>query len=266
MNAPFEIRGFVELTRRNTVLYQPHWHRDIEIIIIFNGEIHFTVGDNSYEAHAGDCIFIFPYLIHSYTANKDLDAAVFIFPTDFSFGIETVLNNYLPSSPIIPKEIWDAFPITPLAEEILAHYDTSSELVKKSYLLFLFSRVMEQVSMIKNTWNKSFNAQECLCYCHQHYREPLTISTVAKAMHTNKDYISHFFKHVVQQSFPLYINSMRIADSLVFLLQTELPISEIASRCGFSSTRTFLRVFERHTGMSPKKYREQEPSKKHPKD
>ena len=36
---------------------------------------------------------------------------------------------------------------------------------------------------------------------------------------------------------------------------TSLSLDEIASRCGFQSTNTFVKQFRIHTGMPPKQYR-----------
>jgi len=45
------------------------------------------------------------------------------------------------------------------------------------------------------------------------------------------------------------------------LVDTALPLSVIAEECGFSDPFYFSRLFKRHVGVSPSRYREAEPSK-----
>lgn len=53
-----------------------------------------------------------------------------------------------------------------------------------------------------------------------------------------------------------YIHERRIACAKKLLKEGKLPISEIASRTGFSNVRHLDRVFKRCEGVAPGQYRE----------
>ncbi len=53
-----------------------------------------------------------------------------------------------------------------------------------------------------------------------------------------------------------YIKELRIKEAKKLLEQTDIQISEISSRCGFSTPRYFTQVFKAATDMTPSQYRQ----------
>ena len=92
-------------------------------------------------------------------------------------------------------------------------------------------------------------------YIGDHYREPLTRSQIARAVGYNESYISHLFSGMLHTTLPEYIHTLRLYDATEMLVQTELPITRIASELGFGSIRNFNRVFQQELGKSPRSYR-----------
>jgi transcriptional regulator GlxA family with amidase domain len=52
-----------------------------------------------------------------------------------------------------------------------------------------------------------------------------------------------------------YVQRTRIARARELLETTDLPIGQIAGRCGFGAPETFFRSFGRTLGLTPKEYR-----------
>ena len=52
-----------------------------------------------------------------------------------------------------------------------------------------------------------------------------------------------------------HIKNLRIEEAKRLLAETDLPVSRIADRVGFTDYNYFCRVFKRETGMPAKKYR-----------
>ncbi|MNI77000.1 HTH-type transcriptional activator RhaR [compost metagenome] len=53
-----------------------------------------------------------------------------------------------------------------------------------------------------------------------------------------------------------FVRSLRIRKAAGLLLDTDLTLNQIASRCGFENGFYLSRVFAQSMGMSPSKYRE----------
>ena len=52
-----------------------------------------------------------------------------------------------------------------------------------------------------------------------------------------------------------YINSFRINRAAQLVVETQLPISEIGPRCGFTNVSNFNHLFRAHLGTTPSDYR-----------
>ena len=62
-------------------------------------------------------------------------------------------------------------------------------------------------------------------------------------------------KRATRQSFSEFLQRCRIEEAMRLLEQTEVNISQIASRVGFSTPQAFARTFRRLTSHSPRQYR-----------
>ena len=71
----------------------------------------------------------------------------------------------------------------------------------------------------------------------------------------SRSQISRLLSSMMKLSFPEFIHSMRINNARRSLLYTDESITSIAFECGFTSQRTFNRVFREVVGMTPSEYR-----------
>lgn len=97
--------------------------------------------------------------------------------------------------------------------------------------------------------------QNCMNYIDFHYHTELSLSTLAKMHFVSSSYLSALFKKETEMTITDYIQQTRIQQSLKLLNSTNLSLAEIASRCGFSETNYFARIFKKFLGKTPKEYR-----------
>src|SRR5215469_17857190 len=89
----------------------------------------------------------------------------------------------------------------------------------------------------------------------EHFKEDLTIDDIAKRGGMSVRNFSRRFKSATGESFSNYIQKLRIEAAKRLLESAEFSASEVMYRVGYSDERSFRRLFERHTGLSPKHYR-----------
>ena len=92
-------------------------------------------------------------------------------------------------------------------------------------------------------------------YVEEHISENITIETITDIIHITPNYFSSIFKRVTGESFIYYVNKQKIQKSEEFLKETNMPVSEIAEKCGFLDVKYFSRVFKKYTDMTPSEYR-----------
>lgn len=83
----------------------------------------------------------------------------------------------------------------------------------------------------------------------------LKLSDIAKAIGTNRTYVSTFFNRDAGCTFYDYVNRYRVDYSCRLLEESKERINIIAEKSGFNSPQSFIRVFNRVKGVSPAKYR-----------
>ena len=96
---------------------------------------------------------------------------------------------------------------------------------------------------------------ELLDYVHRHFREALTIRSLAEHVHMNPAYLGRSFQRAAGISLRQYINQLRVEEAKRLLLGTDRRIYEIAEELGFSDSSYFIAVFQRETGMRPNGFR-----------
>ena len=89
------------------------------------------------------------------------------------------------------------------------------------------------------------------------YSKNHPLSFYADSLKLSVSRFSHIFKSAIGKTPLMYITEIRISKAKELLLNTNLTMGEIAELTGFSSQNYFIRVFKKHTGISPKRYSSQ---------
>jgi AraC family transcriptional regulator len=92
-------------------------------------------------------------------------------------------------------------------------------------------------------------------YITDNLNETLDLSHLAVLSHFSPYHFHHIFKAVMGETPQDFINRLRLERAANLLLKTNnLSITQIALKCGFSSSSTFARAFKKHFGISASSY------------
>ena len=92
-------------------------------------------------------------------------------------------------------------------------------------------------------------------YINTHISDDIGVDDICSAVHVSKYYFCRTFKSTTKMSVMKYVLKTRIVMAGVMLKKEHVPVTEVSSRCGFSSLSYFSRVFKSETGMTPLEYR-----------
>lgn len=85
----------------------------------------------------------------------------------------------------------------------------------------------------------------------------LRLKTIAEKLNVNSSYLSNLFHKEVGITLTDYINGQRIERSIHLLQLTTKSVQEIAAECGIQDANYFIKLFKKHTGFTPSRYRAQ---------
>ncbi len=94
--------------------------------------------------------------------------------------------------------------------------------------------------------------QECRTVLH----EPFGLKTLASKLSISESHLRARFRRETGISLGQHLRRLRLQKAMSLLLQSDLPITEIAERCGFDSIFAFSRSFRQFTELSPRAYRQ----------
>lgn len=124
-----------------------------------------------------------------------------------------------------------------LHQEVVDDYVQRMQLVKKQHL---FSRPVTV----------------CLDYIYDHLHSKITLDTLADIANMSPSYLSRLFHKEVGATITQYITKKRIEAAGNLLKYSEYSYVDIANYLCFSSESHFIQTFKKHTGYTPRVYRE----------
>ncbi len=88
-------------------------------------------------------------------------------------------------------------------------------------------------------------------YISSQYMNDIDMDVVEKELGIARHKIALLIKEHTTLIFKQYLNQIKVAEAKRLLLETNLPIGEIADQVGFGHISNFNRVFKQYTGESP---------------
>lgn len=97
--------------------------------------------------------------------------------------------------------------------------------------------------------------QHALTYIHQHTDDKIELDTLAAETCVSKDHLIRLFRHATGETPASYITRRKLERAELLLATTAMPIKNIAAQLGYDDTSYFIRVFRKHSNMTPQEYR-----------
>ena len=116
--------------------------------------------------------------------------------------------------------------------------------------------LVRQMRVIRNRPAKSRPINDCLNYIYAHVKERITIEDLAEYTDNSTSYISRLFKEELGMSTSDYIRNVKLDAAKNMLRFSDYSLIDISNYLAFSSQSHFIQLFQKETGMTPKKFRE----------
>jgi two-component system response regulator YesN len=90
----------------------------------------------------------------------------------------------------------------------------------------------------------------------RHYRRPLTVAVVARALASSPRQVQRAFTEVGQTSFSAYVREVRLRNAAELLARQPLTVRQVAMLVGYRQPAHFNKAFQRRFGVTPARYRD----------
>ncbi|MGY3765671.1 AraC family transcriptional regulator [Vagococcus vulneris] len=271
---PFPFRT---LENEGETVVPPHWHKEIEIILVTEGSVNIGYNNQLVQVHKGEVFVFGSGESHYFLASPGSHRLVFQFDTVLfreaylKGNQEHELINLFETrenhSQKWPSEVANkVVKYLKVVYEEVAEQRAGFEFSVIGYLnhfVVLYYREIPEKNKVMQTGNfvEAVNNQETLerlnkvfSYIESHYIEGVTLDDVAKSVGFSPYYFARFFKKNTGQTFMQFLNDYRISQAKYILAHKKLPMINVAEQSGFNSVKTFHHVFKEQVGLSPLKY------------
>ena len=234
-----------------------HLHYHLELIAIYDGECEVTVDDETFIARGGDIFLTFPNQSHSYkTLSKETYSLAIISP-DMTPELQKILTTSRPKENIIRGAAMreDIRDIIEGISNTFYSNEPYKELILRGYVTALFGKILPMLELDSLKAPELNSLDTIMNYCINNSHKPLSLELLEKELHISKYYVSHVMHEKLNVGFNEYVNSLRVSNACIYLLKTDMSITEISDAVGFNSIRTFNRAFAKQMKVSPSEYR-----------
>ena len=237
--------------------FPDHLHSQAELMYLFDGAAEMRVGGQSWALSPGDLCVCFPGVVHGYGERSENAQALMLIIAPELFGdFSGMMSHYVPETPLVRAEALTEdvrFCVEQLRRESARGTD---ERAARGYIQVALARVLPRMAMTDRTAAATDASYDVLKYLADHFTEPITLDSLARALCVSKSYLSHTFSRQLGANFRTYVNTLRLDFACSLLRGADRTVTQIAYESGFESQRTFNRAFSQQYGMTPSRYRQ----------
>ena len=278
---PFNLLNIV-LSMYPFCSFPAHWHPEIEVTYVVDGEMTYIANQKSFHLRKGDILFVNANVLHAGEQYQNSDCTYYCFCLDplIIHGFEHSRTEGVCINPLVQDvnfsyalfngEKEEYGPLRPLIEKLIkvtqaqeSGYELLIQGILCEFWYYVFRYYQDYLTLIsrqnqisQNVRNKQRRRlKNSLALIYDNYTEPITLAQIAAASHTSKSEFCRLFKKTLHQTPFDFLLQYRIEKSLPLLRQEDFPITEIAIQAGFSGPSYYAEVFRKYMRCSPSQYR-----------
>ena len=246
-----------------------HWHTELEMIHILNGEMNVRLNNSTYTAKQNDILFVNPEIIHAATPD-DCRYECIVFDISYlssafegsRYFFEGLLDNEYLINEYIP---FDNSEIHNLVRNVFNLMKNKSsgykfKVIGEMYKMFgeiidshLYSNItgVTELGADKNM----HKLKNVLVFMRDNYDKPISLSDMADAADMESKYFCYFFKEMTRKSPVEYLNTYRVEKAARKLITSDISVTDVAFACGFNDLSYFIKTFKAYKGVTPARFR-----------
>ena len=265
-------------TNRQKILYSESLNstytlREFAIGYCTKGYLRMSINGQTYDYRKGDVLFLLAgseICIHHIA--DDYYGLYMLVGRDMAYSISkyenTIYHQYLSANPICSLQPDEGQLLLKYFETLMVYLNSTPDKKPDNFALRLLSDSLQikvasffidhaQPSSLDTalTDGSALLFQQFIALIETHYKQRREISFYAEQLNKSSQQLSRQIKDISQETAKYWINQVTLRSIKELLIETELPISEIAQQFSFSSLPGFTQFFKNLEGTNPTAYR-----------
>ena len=249
----------------DALLCDLHYHDEIELLSITEGEMTFVAGGKTRTCHKGEVLFFSPRIPHAtYNAKMPCAYTLVQFRPEHYLGDGNNTGKYFNRfvrNTELPFTVIENAELSRLIATALSEYENEKEafdILIKGTIYAMIALLCREGAL--SSYNSSYSADiekllPAIAYIEEHFSSDISLEEISSVQKLNPSYFCRLFKKASGSGFVDYLNFVRICKSEKLLAKSEKSILEVAYEVGFSSVSYYNRIFKRYKNCTPTEYR-----------
>ena len=221
-----------------------------ELVYLLRGEGELTLRGETIRMRAGDLVCLRPGEEHSLSVTRE--------PCMEFFGVHfwpARADDMLPLPDVVHLEA--GYRLEALFKEMHERYQEKTYLYKWRLNLLLEQALCEIDEALHRRHAPADAERICrvLESIHEDPSRAFAMEDFCRQAGVKKTQFLQSFRSVTGTTPKQYILTLRLEHARDLLLETDLPVAQVAERCGFDDACYFSRCFKQRFGASPRAYR-----------
>lgn len=230
-----------------------HWHENLELLNITAGSAKAIIGNNSINVKKGDTAVVNTCEMHQLLTDDFIEYHYLIVDTKFLQQFELDLTKVSINTKIHDENINSLLEqLHVLASEKPLCYEIEScAIVLKIVSIMIRNYAIIDYKSAHSIASKIEAVKSATNYIRKNLSEKLTLDNISSYVGFNKYYLCRTFKEVTGISIMSMVNFLRCNEAERLITTSDMSISEIAEKCGYSNLSYFARTYKSIIGCLP---------------
>lgn len=235
-----------------------NWHEGIEILRMIDGTGNIHINSDVIQATAGEIAVIGSNVLHRVSMTEGqctYDCLIINYGVCTEWGFDPCEISY--------ENLFADGVIYSLFDKISAEFAEK----KPYYKTVILSCCMEIMALLTrdhvssnadrddSATKKAHLVRQVMQYIVRNPGQKITLKSISDDLKYSHFYLEHIFSELTGMSIREYLTETRVREAEKLLLGSELSISEISEKCGYSNPAAFSTAFRKKRGISPMEYR-----------
>lgn len=251
-----------------------HWHNDLEINLIREGEAIFQVYQKSYRVRTGEGFLLNRNVPHSCSSpgNEHVRYSTILVRPDFlygDFGSDVERKCFQPflQNSAIPCIYLTRFDEN--GKEILQKLNQVEEafdrkrfcyelkikgLLCEAFAMILYGHRQELTKFVPANLQELERLEKMLNYLNMHFTEVISLQDLADQVHLSREVCCRLFKKMTGKTITGYLEEYRVNKSFSLVQSGQYSMTQITEMVGFSNPSRFASAFRKRFGCNPGEY------------
>lgn len=251
-----------------------HWHNDLEINLIREGEAVFQVYQKSYRVRTGEGFLLNRNVPHSCSSpgNEHVRYSTILVRPDFlygDFGSDVERKCFQPflQNSAIPCIYLTGFDEN--GKEILQKLNQVEEafdrkrfcyelkikgLLCEAFAMILYGHRQELTKFVPANLQELERLEKMLNYLNIHFTEVISLQDLVDQVHLSREVCCRLFKKMTGKTITGYLEEYRVNKSFSLVQSGQYSMTQITEMVGFSNPSRFASAFRKRFGCNPGEY------------